>query len=145
MNGEPLYDPKDIAPEMRQYFEEVETTCGAPWVRVVERTDTPDPSAKGSRFDKGKTAINGQGRTQKGERYIKRAIGWRPSCTCGADAVPAVVLDPFAGAGTTLLVASRLGRSGIGIELNPDYCEMAKARIEADAPLLTRVEILEAP
>jgi len=33
------------------------------------------------------------------------------------------------------LVANRLGRSFVGIELNPSYCEMARRRIEDDAPL----------
>lgn len=41
------------------------------------------------------------------------------------------VLDPFAGAGTTPLVAKRLNRRYIGIELNPDYAEMARARIDS--------------
>jgi len=49
------------------------------------------------------------------------------------------VLDPFAGAGTTLLVADRLQRSAIGIELNPDYCGLIRKRLDADAPLLTEV------
>jgi len=48
------------------------------------------------------------------------------------------VLDPFAGAGTTLMVALRLGRSAIGIELNPEYAEMARRRIDADCPLFNR-------
>jgi len=39
------------------------------------------------------------------------------------------ILDPFFGAGTTGLVAMRLGREFIGIELNEKYCEMAKKRI----------------
>jgi len=47
-----------------------------------------------------------------------------------------VVLDPFAGAGTTLLVADRNNRDGIGVELNPKYVEMARRRINDDAPLL---------
>ena len=47
-----------------------------------------------------------------------------------------LVLDPFAGAGTTLLVAHRLGRDSLGIELGPAYCAMARDRIRADAPLL---------
>jgi len=46
------------------------------------------------------------------------------------------VLDPFAGAGTTGLVADRLGRDCILIELNPAYAAMAERRIRADAPLL---------
>ena len=39
------------------------------------------------------------------------------------------VLDPFFGAGTTGLVAKKHGRKYIGCELNPEYAEMAKARI----------------
>lgn len=42
------------------------------------------------------------------------------------------VLDPFFGAGTTGLVAERLGRKWIGIELNPAYAEIAEARIAND-------------
>ncbi len=45
------------------------------------------------------------------------------------------VLDPFLGSGTTALVADRLGRSAIGIELNPAYAAMARRRIEDDAGL----------
>ena len=43
-----------------------------------------------------------------------------------------VVLDPFFGSGTTGMVAKRLNRRYIGIELNPDYCELAKQRIGGD-------------
>jgi len=39
-----------------------------------------------------------------------------------------LVLDPFGGSGTTLKVAQDLGREGIMIELNPEYCEMARKR-----------------
>ena len=42
------------------------------------------------------------------------------------------VLDPFGGAGTTGLVADRLGRSAVLIELNPDYAALAEARIGGD-------------
>ena len=50
------------------------------------------------------------------------------------------ILDPFFGAGTTGLVADRLGRDCIGIELNPEYVEMARKRIAGDAPLFAEVE-----
>jgi len=49
-------------------------------------------------------------------------------------------LDPFAGAGTTLLVADRLNRHGIGIELNPEYAAMARRRIAGDNPMFSSVE-----
>jgi DNA modification methylase len=50
-----------------------------------------------------------------------------------------MVLDPFGGAGTTGLVADRLGRSATLIELNPEYARLARERITADAPLLVGV------
>jgi DNA modification methylase len=40
-----------------------------------------------------------------------------------------VVLDPFMGAGTTGLVAAKLGRNYLGVELNPEYIEIANRRI----------------
>lgn len=51
-----------------------------------------------------------------------------------------IVLDPFAGSGTTGLVALRLNRRFIGVELNTEYCGMARRRIEEDAPLFNRIE-----
>ena len=41
-----------------------------------------------------------------------------------------IILDPFMGSGTTAIVAIGLKRNYIGIELSPDYCEMAEKRIE---------------
>ncbi len=53
--------------------------------------------------------------------------------------VGGTVLDPFGGAGTTGLVADRLQRDAILIELNPAYAEMAKKRIAGDSPLFAEV------
>ena len=52
------------------------------------------------------------------------------------------ILDPFCGSGTTGLVALRLGRKFIGIELNPEYAAMAEQRIREDAPLVNEVEVI---
>lgn len=53
----------------------------------------------------------------------------RPACGCESTAVPGVVLDPFMGAGTTAVVAEKHGRDWLGIELNPDFAELARERI----------------
>ena len=51
-----------------------------------------------------------------------------------------VVLDPFMGSGSTLKAAELEGFSGIGIELDPAYIEIAKRRIAADMPLFAEVQ-----
>ena len=63
-------------------------------------------------------------------------------CILAGSPAGGTVLDPFFGAGTTGLVADRLGRSCIGIELNPAYAEMARERIQSEAPMFSRVEML---
>ena len=119
--------------------------CGAPWVRVVERTADVDETAKGSFFDKGKTgARDGGDRTQPGERYLKQTIGFSPSCSCGAGKpVPCTVLDPFAGSGTVGAVAKSLGRDYILIEANPDYIPLIEARLAATPRPLTTLASFE--
>jgi modification methylase len=53
------------------------------------------------------------------------------------------VLDPFMGTGTTLLAASRCGRSSIGVEIEPSYVKMAQRRLEAKLSSLFEQERLE--
>ena len=55
--------------------------------------------------------------------------GWT-NCGCNAGWEAGVVLDPFGGSGTVGLVAERLGRNSISIDLNKEYCEMAYQRIK---------------
>jgi DNA modification methylase len=49
------------------------------------------------------------------------------------------ILDPFAGAFTTAMVADRLQRDAIGIELNPEYCTIAERRLHKDAGMFAEV------
>lgn len=107
--------------------------CGASWRRVVERERPAD--AKPRRPDEPHNSGTGlePHRGYRGVPVVKE-LGWEPTCTCPDNdgSGRCVVLDPFVGSGTTLLVAQRLGRSGIGIELNPDYCAMASRRINRE-------------
>ena len=95
-------------------------TCGAPYERITET---------------GRALIQ-----RKKDKDIKQPItdtlAWQPSCDCDAGApVPCLVVDPFAGSGTVPSVSHRLGRVGIGIELNPEYCLGAKKRLAATTPV----------
>ncbi len=106
--------------------------CGLPWVRVVEK----DYSNPGNRKSNGRRP--GEGFRDMGvrtfaqgkrlEKHIK-TIGWQPTCSCSADTVPGLVLDPFFGSGTVGVVAAQNGRNWLGIELNPEYIKLAKKRI----------------
>lgn len=61
-------------------------------------------------------------------------------CILAGCPVGGTVLDPFGGAGTTGLVADRLQRDAILIELNPTYAAMAERRIRGDAGMMADVE-----
>jgi site-specific DNA-methyltransferase (adenine-specific) len=52
-------------------------------------------------------------------------------CKCRTSVIPGLVLDPFFGTGTVGVVAKRLGRDWLGIELNPEFAGIAHARIAA--------------
>ena len=120
--------------------------CGSPWERVVERGEALDEWRKscGADSDGGY-----QGRAQKD--YVnakaqdasatkarilagmveKKTTGWQPTCPCPNEGKgKSIVLDPFAGSGTTLWVAEQHGRDGIGIELSPEYCDLIFKRMD---------------
>lgn len=74
-------------------------------------------------------------------RHVTRTVtvGWQPGCEClGSELTGALVLDPYCGSGTTGIVARRLGCRFLGLEINPDYAELARRRIVDDAPLLNQ-------
>ena len=59
----------------------------------------------------------------------KKTVGWFPTCKCSADIIPCTVLDPFMGRGTTALVAERLNRHWVGVELATESCELIKQNL----------------
>lgn len=60
---------------------------------------------------------------------VRRTIGWEPSCNCGADVIPSLVLDPFMGRGTVAITAEKLNRRWVGTELIPKYAELIKQNV----------------
>lgn len=64
-----------------------------------------------------------------GETATRLAIA--PSCHHSGSSEPGIVLDPFMGSGTTAVVAERLHRHWIGVELNPEFAREATTRIQS--------------
>jgi DNA modification methylase len=69
-------------------------------------------------------------RSKRRVRFLENRPLSRPLVPCGCDSPtqPGLVLDPFAGSGTTLKVARELGRDGLGIELKSEYARVARER-----------------
>jgi hypothetical protein len=132
-----LFDPDEIPADIREYFEETSAACGAPWGRQTKRSEVALRPNSNSIRGTEPSQFRSFGNPQRGAMAVDvNTTGWAPACKCAAgDPVPCTVLDPFAGAGTTLLVADRLQRDAIGVELNPDYTRMAMDRCRDDAPL----------
>ena len=111
--------------------------------------------ASGSTFNKGKTAAHQMGRSSEKERVDagtrNRRSVWtvatRPykgahfatfppdliePCILAGAPPDGIVLDPFMGSGTTAAVATTLGRFAMGCELNPDYIELIRERLDGN-------------
>jgi DNA modification methylase len=116
--------------------------CFAPWERVVEQLSS---GHRNTHKADGGQQVHLAGANHTLVAHPTVTTGWTPTCTCPTTAtVPATVLDPFCGAATTLLVALRLGRRGLGIELNPEYIAMSHKRIAEDVGANQMRMVLEA-
>ena len=116
------------------------SVCGAPWERVVERTEGLREAAarpKHQQSNKSTLSIRDGRWAMHGTKRIEQ--GFRPSCAhADAPARPAIVLDPFAGACTTLVVAEALGRQAIGCDLYQANADLMPRRID-----VVRTEMIE--
>ncbi len=83
--------------------------CDAAWTRPTRIVSTP---------------------TSEGMRHT-REVGELRRCQCFAPTRPGVVLDPFIGTGTTTLVAERLRRDWLGVELNSTFAGLAEDRLRS--------------
>jgi DNA modification methylase len=114
--------------------------CGAKWVRDIERKDkrhwTERQNYKDTKytFEYGKTKQSNEiNRNDAPASFVPPEFidnGWIATCDCGLEPVPDVVLDPFCGSGTTVMVAKELGREAIGLDLSFTYLhDIAKPRL----------------
>ncbi len=118
------------------------STCGSPYKRAVESKREP----RANRLQAFGSAVKaGAGRIY--EPVVEsRTVGWRPSCPChsseelarlnGAATIPATVLDPFAGSGTTLYAARKLGRKSVGFDLDARNVKLVEGRLGNQGVLL---------
>jgi len=105
------------------------TKCGKAREKIIEseqRSNKPKSNAnvKTNNDNSGKINRNNlSGDLREKHEIIK-------SCNCNAPFTGGIVLDPFFGSGTTGVVALKQNKNFVGIELNPEYIEIAEKRLE---------------
>ena len=99
-------------------------TCGKPSERITTGNESPTGSAWGG------GDVDGTGERRAGCAFTTTTtttLGWTD---CGHDDYrPGIVLDPFAGSGTTLMVATGLGRAALGFDLDARNVDLARERV----------------
>lgn len=113
--------------------------CGAPWERMVDNQrdeewseenipddeDVPGPAE--TSFNQETGTLHRDGGGVYGNH---KTVGWEQTCDCETEKVqPCVVLDPFAGSGTTAIVAMQEGQKAVGIDVQPKYLDLMEDRI----------------
>lgn len=111
--------------------------CGAPWRRVTERAyENPGGrTTNGPRSVEHRHLEHGSAGFKQRLELRVQTVGWEPTCEHADGSGRCVVLDPFAGSGTVGVVCEWYGRDFIGVELNPEYAELAERRIATDGAL----------
>ena len=124
--------------------------CGKPRIKLYKKTGF---SNEGNEVINRSKAINLKegspqerirklnGKSYKKVEFLSDELS---DCGCNAGFHQGIVLDPFIGSGTTAAVAKSLGRNYIGIELNPDYLDLIKNRVnETIRPLESFIKAKE--
>ena len=109
--------------------------CREPWIRVVEPSEEYKKHLGKSYHDHSDDLGKGMSQRKTNLRIPSEYLskGWQQNCRCKPKGpVNAIVLDPFMGLATTAIVAKKLGRDYLGIELSEKYCEVSRKRIVAE-------------
>jgi DNA modification methylase len=118
--------------------------CGKPFIRIIDNSNRINTrigkntgnNKSGKASDPNKDFHNSD-LSKYRQKIITLYKNWEQSCNCIFDKLAkGIILDPFMGAGTTGVVAKKNNRNFIGIELNKEYIEMAKKRINSIPKLL---------
>jgi len=112
--------------------------CGMARVRITEGKNIQQIiSEKNKARDKRGQAVSDK--TTLGGKFEYHTIGWT-DCSCSEKDKyePGVILDPFGGSGTVLLMAEKLNRNSIIIDIKKEYCEMSYKRLNK---LITQTEL----
>lgn len=119
------------------YFEGLgPTSCWLVWDKQNGDNDFADCELAWSNLPKAVRRIywRWNGMIRKGddvrEHPTQKPVGVMEWCIKHLPETTRTILDPFMGSGTTLVACQRLGRMGTGIELDPDYFEIACRRVE---------------
>ena len=107
--------------------------CGKGWERETEKKFVSLNSKRPNMT--GQDNMQGWKGTTNGHTHVS-TTGWHPSCQCRdpiddcvIPPVPCIVFDPFAGSGTTGVVALALKRRFIGLDLSAEYLALAQDRV----------------
>lgn len=116
--------------------------CLQPYRKTFEIIEAQIDRGLRARADAPGSVLSEKSSLRTGRIKAKKPIGWEPDCSCVAKRIPCTVLDIFCGSGTTGIVASRLQRSFIGIELDSRSVELSRLRISEDQPLFNEIEVV---
>jgi len=105
------------------------TKCGKSREKIIELGKHSKEPKRGTQPSTNRAIGSPQQSTSGGMPIRESIIKGYTICSCNAPFKPGIVLDPFMGAGTTAVVAKKLGRQYIGFELKQEYIDIANKRI----------------
>jgi DNA modification methylase len=125
--------------------EKVCVQCSEPYKLKVDIKRIPrwelspnDPRYRPSKYENAHDSLNGNTRHSVTET---KPLGLEKQCDCQTNETKGgTVLDPFGGSGTTGIVAASHNRNAILLELNAEYIELAKARINKEVGMMATIK-----
>ncbi len=112
----------------RRGFRQMKYTEGAPG-QTAQTINQPRPGEEAPALRRGRDIWTIGTNNYRAAHFATFPVELVKPCLLAGCPEGGIVLDPFFGAGTTGVAALMLGRRYIGIELNPDFCEIARKRI----------------